>query len=72
MSYVNSARLQTQSTGNSGGRHHVILGPAVRDEDQNMGHIRPHPQRLLEEFLQNVADAFSYKYQKQKMKFKWN
>ena len=51
--------LLTQSTRNSGGRHHIILSPAICNENQNVGDILPHPQRLLEQFLQNIADAFS-------------
>ncbi|TNN49340.1 hypothetical protein EYF80_040450 [Liparis tanakae] len=47
--------LPTQSTCDSGRRRHVILSPAIRDENQNMGHILPHAQRLLEQFLQNVS-----------------
>lgn len=56
--------LLTQSTCNSGGWHHIILGPAICNENQNMGHILPHAQRLQEQFLQNVADAFSWGYTK--------
>lgn len=51
----------TKSTCNSGRRNHIILGPAIRDEDQDMGGIWPHPQRFLEKFFQNIADSLSCK-----------
>lgn len=50
----------TKSTCNSRRWHHIILGPAVGDQDQDMGGIWTHPQGLLEQFFHNIADAFTY------------
>lgn len=54
-----AASAPTQSACDPGGRQHVVLSSTVCYQNQDMGHVLSHPQRLVEQLLENVADALS-------------